>query len=106
VRNMGPLDQLMDLIPGLGRLRGTAQIDERQLVRVEAMINSMTPEERRNPAVINASRRRRIATGAGVTVQDVNRLLKQFDEAKQLVKQVEGMGKRAQRFPKGGLKWP
>lgn len=106
VRNMGPLDQLMDLIPGLGRLRGTAQIDERQLGRVEAMINSMTPEERRNPAVINASRRRRIATGAGVTVQDVNRLLKQFEEAKQLVKQVEGMGKRAQRFPKGGLKWP
>ncbi len=106
VRSMGPLDQLMDLIPGFGRLRGQAEIDERQLGRVEAMINSMTPEERRNPAVINASRRRRIAAGSGVTVQDVNRLLKQFEEAKQLVRQVEGMGKRAKRLPKGGLKWP
>ncbi len=106
VRSMGPLDQLIELIPGLGRLRGEAQIDERQLVRVEAMINSMTPEERRTPAVINASRRRRIARGAGVTVQDVNRLLKQFEEAKQLVRQVEGMGKRAKRLPKGGFTWP
>jgi signal recognition particle subunit SRP54 len=106
VRSMGPLDQLVDLVPGLGRLRGPAQLDERQLVRVEAMIASMTPAERRNPSIINASRRRRIALGAGVTVPDVNRLLKQFEEARTLVKHVEGMGKRAKRLPKGGWKWP
>jgi len=106
VRSMGPLDQLLELIPGLGRLRAQAAVDERQLARVEAMINSMTPEERRNPAVINASRRRRIARGSGVTVQEVNRLLRQFEEARQLVKQAEAMGKRARRLPKGGWTWP
>ncbi|MDR7464516.1 MAG: signal recognition particle protein, partial [Armatimonadota bacterium] len=67
---------------------------------------SMTPEERRNPAVINASRRRRIARGSGVTVQEVNRLLRQFEEARQLVKQAEAMGRRARRLPRGGWIWP
>lgn len=106
LRRMGPLDQLLEMIPGLGRLRGSAEVDERQLARVEAMINSMTPQERRTPGIINAGRRRRIALGAGVTVPDVNRLLKQFEEAKQLVRQVEGMGKRAKRLSKGGWPWP
>lgn len=106
VRSMGPLDQLLELIPGLGRLRAQAAVDERQLARVEAMINSMTPEERRNPAVINASRRRRIARGSGVTVQEVNRLLRQFEEARQLVRQAEAMGRRARRLPRGGWTWP
>jgi len=106
VRRMGPLDQLLEMIPGLGRLRGSAEVDERQLARVEAMINSMTPQERQTPGIINASRRRRIALGAGVTVPEVNRLLKQFEEAKQLVRQVEGMEKRAKRLSKGGWPWP
>ncbi|MDR7470886.1 MAG: signal recognition particle protein [Armatimonadota bacterium] len=106
LRTMGPVDQLLELIPGLGRLRAQAAVDERQLARVEAMINSMTPEERRNPAVINASRRRRIARGSGVTVQEVNRLLRQFEEARQLVKQAEAMGRRARRLPRGGWIWP
>ncbi|MGH7751957.1 MAG: signal recognition particle protein, partial [Gemmatimonadales bacterium] len=89
VRTMGPLDQLVEMIPGLsGRLKGagTPQLDERQLARVEAMVASMTPEERRNPAILNGSRRRRIARGSGVTVQEVNRLLKQFEEAKTLAR--------------------
>ncbi len=109
VRTMGPLDQLIDMIPGLGgRLKGAGapQVDERQLARVEAMIGSMTPEERRNPAILNGSRRRRIARGAGVTVQDVNRLLKQFEEAKALVRQMEELGRRGKRLPKGGMEWP
>ncbi|MBI3975516.1 MAG: signal recognition particle protein [Armatimonadetes bacterium] len=107
VRTMGPLDQLVEMIPGLGgRLKGAPTVDERQLARVEAMINSMTPEERRTPALLNGSRRRRIARGAGVTVQEVNRLLKQFEEAKALVRQMEELGKRGKRLPKGGLGWP
>lgn len=107
VRTMGPLDQLVEMIPGLGgRRKGAPTVDERQLARVEAMITSMTPEERRTPALLNGSRRRRIARGAGVTVQEVNRLLKQFEEAKALVRQMDELGKRGKRLPKGGLGWP
>jgi len=115
VRRMGPLDQLLELLPGLGRMRGALQVDEQQLVHVEAMINSMTPEERQNPAIIDGSRRRRIARGSGMSVQDVNRLLKQFEEARRLVRQVQGLGRRGKRvrgtageagpFPGGGLPW-
>lgn len=107
VRQMGPLDQLVEMIPGLGRLRGAPAVDEAQLARVEAMISSMTPEERRAPAIINGSRRRRIARGSGVTVADVNRLLRQFEQARQLARQVEEMGRRGKRLPhKGGFPWP
>ena len=104
---MGPLDQLVEMIPGMGRLRGAAAVDERQVARVEAMIGSMTPEERRTPVIINGSRRRRIARGSGVTVADVNRLLRQFEQARQLARQVEEMWKRGKRLPhKGGFPWP
>jgi len=73
------------------------KVDERELVRVEAIINSMTPEERRNHSIINASRRRRIAKGSGTTIQDVNRLLKNYVQAKKMMRQLTGGGKKGKK---------
>lgn len=96
VKNMGPLDQLMDMIPGTGgaskKLKNMA-VDEKQLVYVEAIIKSMTKEERTYPEIINSSRRKRIARGSGTRVQDVNKLLKQFDQMKKMMKQLNKMEK-------------
>ncbi len=90
VRQMGPLDQLLEMIPGFAKARaGGLTVDEKQLRKIEAMIQSMTPEERAAPAIIDGGRRRRIARGSGVTVQDVNRLLKQFEETRRLMRQME-----------------
>ncbi|REJ38098.1 MAG: signal recognition particle protein [Bacillota bacterium] len=103
MRRMGPLDQILGMIPGLGgrRLQGL-QVDEKALKRVEAIIQSMTPEERRNPDIINGSRRRRIARGSGTTVQDVNRLLKQFAETRKMIRRLVGPGGRGRRgLPRG-----
>jgi len=104
VRNMGPVDQLMGMIPGFnaGKM-GPMAIDEKQLVRLEAIINSMTPGERQDPSIIKASRRKRIAAGSGTKVQDVNRLLKQFEQAKKLMKQITDMQKNP---GKGKLGFP
>ncbi len=99
VRAMGPLDQLLGMIPGLApRMRG-AEVDERALGRIEAMINSMTPHERRDPHIIDGSRRRRIARGSGTSVQEVNRLLRQFDEVKKMLRQFESQGHRKGKLP-------
>lgn len=90
VRNMGPLDQILGMMPGLGnnkQLQGM-QPDEKELSRIEAIIFSMTPLERRRPEIIDGSRRRRIALGSGSSVQDVNRLLKQFDQTRKMMKQL------------------
>jgi signal recognition particle subunit SRP54 len=105
VRKMGPLDSLIEMIPGLGgRMRGAAaEMDERQLTRVEAIIDSMTPVERAAPQLIDGSRRRRIARGSGTSIQDVNRLLRQFEDAKRLIKQVGGMERKGRR---GRLPFP
>lgn len=105
VRQMGPLDQLMGMIPGMGRLKGLSQaeIDEKHLARIEAIIRSMTPQERRNPGILDGSRRRRIAQGSGVKVQDVNRLLKQFDQTRTMMRQLMGGGGKRGRFPFGRL---
>ncbi|MBI3997760.1 MAG: signal recognition particle protein [Armatimonadetes bacterium] len=90
VRQMGPLDQLLDMIPGFAKARQAGlTVDEKQLRRIEAMIQSMTPQERATPSIIDGSRRRRIARGSGVTVQEVNRLLKQFEEARRLLRHVD-----------------
>ncbi len=101
VRGMGPLEQLIGMIPGLGRMKGlpdsTAQ--ERELKRVEAIINSMTPGERRRPEILNGSRRKRIADGAGANVSDVNRLLKQFSEMQKVMRKLFQSGKGG-RLPK------
>ena len=96
VRRMGPLEHVLGMLPGLGPLRqlkaaagtGGLQVDERELGRVEAIIRSMTPQERRHPDVIDGSRRRRIARGSGTAVQDVNRLLRQFEDVRRLWKGV------------------
>lgn len=101
VRKMGPLDELLSMIPGMNRVKGlkNLQIDEKQLARVEAIIRSMTKEEKQNPSIINASRRRRIAKGSGTTIQDVNRLLKQFEEMKKMMKQMANMAKGKKKSP-------
>jgi len=95
VRGMGPLDQLIGMIPGLSRVKGlpdSAQ-QEKELKRVEAIIDSMTPGERRRPEVLNGSRRKRIADGSGTSVTDVNRLLKQFGEMQKMMRQLMQAGK-------------
>lgn len=107
VRNMGPIDQLLGMIPGFSsakQLKGI-QIDEGELKRVEAVIQSMTPKERRHPELIDGSRRRRIAAGSGTRVQDVNRLLKQFEQTRKMMKQLGGLEKKARkgRGPLGRL---
>jgi len=94
IKRMGPLEQIVGMIPGMGSLKQLAdqRPDEKQLARVEAMINSMTPAERRNYKVINGSRRKRIARGCGTSVEDVNRLLKQFVQMRKMLKMFGGMG--------------
>ena len=103
LKKMGSLDQLAGMLPGVkaGSLKD-AQIDEKQMARTEAIILSMTKAERTKPDIINGSRRKRIAKGSGTSVEEVNRLLKQFDQMKKLMKQFTGMGKR--KF--GGFKLP
>jgi signal recognition particle subunit SRP54 len=89
VRRMGPLGNLMKMVPGMGKaMQGMGQVDERELDRIEAIILSMTPFERAHPTEINGSRRKRIATGSGTTVQAVNRLVKQFGQMNKLMKQM------------------
>jgi signal recognition particle subunit SRP54 len=96
VQKMGPIGQLMGMIPGMGNLAGEAQaaVDRGELKRTEAIIRAMTLAERRDPTVLNASRRRRIAAGSGTTLPDVNRLVKQFAEMQKLMKQLAGGGRR------------
>ncbi|MFW6114720.1 MAG: signal recognition particle protein [Thermodesulfobacteriota bacterium] len=88
VRKMGSVEEILGMIPGLGKMmkRGKLKPDEGELVKVEAIINSMTPEERRNHKIINGSRRKRIAQGSGTKVEDVNRLLKNFVQTKRMLK--------------------
>ncbi len=107
VRGMGSLEQLVGMIPGVNaNALKDAKFDERQLDRTEAIILSMTPAERDDPNIINASRKKRIADGAGMKVEDVNRLLKQYDQMKQMMKKFSSMtgGKRFGR--KGKMKFP
>jgi len=90
VRKMGGLEQLLGMVPGLQRKNMPLQVDERELSHTEAIIHSMTPEERRNPSVIDGSRRRRIARGSGTSVQAVNRLLRSYDDARRMIRQMAG----------------
>jgi signal recognition particle subunit SRP54 len=93
VQKMGPIGQLVGMIPGMGGMAKEAQaaVDRGEMKRTEAIIRSMTPRERRDPGVLNASRRRRIATGSGTTLTDVNRLVKQFGDMQKVMKQLGGM---------------
>ena len=102
VKQMGPLEDILAMLPGAGKMKGmkNIQVDEKQLTHIEAIIQSMTKEERNDPSVINASRRKRIATGSGTNVAQVNRLLKQFNEMKKVMKQMTNMqkGKKGRGF--------
>ena len=104
VRNMGPLDELLGMLPGAGKMKGlkNLQVDEKKLGQVEAIVRSMTKEEKQKPEIINASRRKRIAAGSGTSVQDVNRLLKQFQDMKKMMKQMTSMSKKKKK----GFKFP
>ncbi|MDR3563841.1 MAG: signal recognition particle protein [Negativicutes bacterium] len=106
VKNLGPLDQILGMLPGMGNMKQLkdAKIDEKQLKFTEAIIRSMTRKERRDPSILNGSRRKRIATGSGTKVQDVNRLLKQFEEAKKMMKRFQDMQKHKKKG--GGFKLP
>jgi len=101
MKKMGPLDQLLGMLPGAGsKALKNIQVDEKHLDRIEAIINSMTRKERVNPNLIDGSRRRRIATGSGTRVQDVNRLLKDFEQTRKLLKQFT-TGRGGKGFPFG-----
>jgi len=89
MRKMGPLDQLIGMIPGMSSLKGV-QVDERQLARQEALVRSMTIEERSDPSILNGSRKKRIAMGSGVSVQDINQFLRSFEQMRQMIRQVTG----------------
>ena len=90
MRSMGPLQDILAMLPGSGSLLRQVEIDDRDLKRVEAIVQSMTPEERRTPKIIGGSRKRRIASGSGTTPQDVNRVLKQFADAQKMMKTLAG----------------
>ncbi|PWU68895.1 signal recognition particle protein [Gracilibacillus dipsosauri] len=111
VRNMGPLEDLLDMIPGANKMKGlkNVEFDEKQIAHVEAIIQSMTAQERQDPSLLNASRRKRIARGSGRSVSEVNRLIKQFDEMKKMMKQMTNMqqGKKGKKGKKSkGFQFP
>ena len=102
IQKMGNLKSILGMIPGLGKQLQDVDIDERQFTRVEAIILSMTPEERRKPDLINPSRKRRIAAGSGMKVEDVGRLIKQYDSMRQMMKQMKSLGKKGRKgLPRG-----
>ena len=97
MKKMGPLQNVLGMLPGIGSKLKDVDIDENALKKPEAIIRSMTPAERRHPEILNASRRKRIAAGAGVTVQDINVLMRQFDQMRTMMKQMMGNKKAALR---------
>lgn len=112
VKKMGPLDQILEMLPGANKIKGMKdmKVDDKQMARVEAIVKSMTKEEKRKPELLNASRRKRIALGSGNSVQEVNRFIKQFDDMRKMMKQFSGM--MGPKGPKGmkklgkGFKFP
>ena len=99
LKNMGSLSDIVGMLPGIDmrKLSAAGGLDEKELVRTEAIIQSMTREERRNPSIINASRKRRIAMGSGTRVQDVNRLLKSFEQFRKMMKQMSNIERSIKR---------
>jgi signal recognition particle subunit SRP54 len=93
VKKLGPLDQLMDMMPGMNKIKGAKdlKVDDKQMARTVAIVKSMTIQEKRKPEILNASRRKRLALGSGTSVQEVNRLIKQFDDMRKMMKQFSGM---------------
>ena len=99
VKKMGGIGKLMSMVPGLGGKVNEDDIDESKIIKTKAIILSMTPEERNNPDIIKASRRKRIAAGSGTSIQDVNQLLKQFDMSKEMMRRVSKNGMRGMKLP-------
>ncbi|MDN9010314.1 signal recognition particle protein [Brevibacillus laterosporus] len=93
MRQLGPLEDLLGMLPGMNKMKGMKdlKVDEKQIARTEAIVKSMTKEERANPDIMNANRRKRIAAGSGTTIQEVNRFIKQFEDMKKMMKQFTGM---------------
>ena len=105
LKKMGSINDIVGMLPGVDvqKLSAAGALNEKELVKAEAIIQSMTPEERRNPSIINASRKKRIAMGSGTTIQDVNRLLKSFEQFRQMMKQMSNIEKAMKR---GRFKFP
>ena len=101
LKNMGSMQDLLGMLPGMGSMKNV-QVDEKALSRVEAIIQSMTPYERENPSCLNSSRKRRVALGCGQKVEDINRLLKQFEQMQQMMKMMNGKGNKRKMFGKMG----
>ncbi|HSP22250.1 MAG TPA: signal recognition particle protein [Planococcus sp. (in: firmicutes)] len=99
VKQMGPLDEILKMLPGANKIKGleNAKVDEGQMARVEAIIQSMTKQEKTTPDIMNSNRKKRIAKGSGTTIQDVNRLLKQFEDMKKMMKQMSGMSQKGKK---------
>ncbi|NOV03197.1 signal recognition particle protein [Paenibacillus planticolens] len=112
VKKMGPLDQILEMLPGANKIKGMKdmKVDDKQMARVEAIVKSMTKEEKRKPELLNASRRKRIALGSGNSVQEVNRFIKQFDDMRKMMKQFSGMmgpkGAKGMKKLGKGFKFP
>ncbi|MBQ3545716.1 MAG: signal recognition particle protein [Lachnospiraceae bacterium] len=109
IKKMGSFEEILGMIPGMGdQLKGAQMPDEKQIGRIEAIIYSMTPEERSNPSILNVSRKNRIAKGAGVDIAEVNRLVKQHEQSKKMMKQLTGMmgGKGMKGGKKGRFRLP
>lgn len=108
IKKLGPLDKVLEMLPGMGNMKQQlkdAKVDEKEITYVEAIIRSMTPKERRDPSIINGSRRKRIADGSGTRIQQVNRLLKQFAEARKMMKKMKDLQKPGSKLF-GGFKLP
>ena len=105
MQNLGPLDEILGMLPGVSSkaLKGL-DVNEKDIVKVRGIIESMTPKEREQPSIINSSRRKRIARGSGTKVQDVNRLLRQFKESKKMMKSFSDMGKTMKK--RGNMGFP
>ena len=110
LKKMGGLADLLAMIPGMGSQLKNVDIDDTAMDRIEAIIYSMTPQERANPDLLNPSRKKRIAQGSGVSLQEVNKLCKQFDQSRKMMKQMNGMmgkgGRKRGGFNLGGMKFP
>ena len=110
IKSMGGITDLLSMIPGMGNQLKNVEVDESAMGRIEAIIYSMTPEERSNPNLLNPSRKKRIAKGAGVSLQEVNKLCKQFEQSRKMMKQMNGMmgkgGRRRGGMNLGGIKFP
>ena len=108
MRNMGGIGAMLDKLPGMGNMASMAQqnVDLQQFARMEAMINSMTPAERRKPDLISGSRKRRITMGSGTQVQDLNRLLKQHKQMQKMMKKMKGGGMQKMMRGLGGMMPP